>query len=72
MSLAMSIAYHTLPLLITFEMVYPVYVTGLWVLLGKYLNKPSFTENLCGSPSGDTRQASLPAADQVHPQLHVW
>ena len=34
---------------------------------GQYLNRPSFRENRCGSPSGDTRHASRPAADHVHP-----
>ena len=36
-------------------------------LLGTYLNRPPFSENRWGSPEGDTRQASLPAADYVHP-----
>ena len=47
-----------------------VYATGVmfvWVLLGMYLNRPSFRENLCGSPSGDTKKACVPAADHVHP-----
>ena len=42
-------------------------VTVVCALLGKYLNRQSFRENLCGSPSGDTKQAFLPAADHVHP-----
>ena len=37
------------------------------LLLGTYLNRPPFSENRCGSPEGDTRQASLLAADHVHP-----
>ena len=38
-----------------------------WGARGQYLNRPSFRENRCGSPSGDTRHASRPAADHVHP-----
>ena len=49
---------------------YATRLTGLTcvvILSGVYLNRPPCSENRCGSPEGDTRQASLPAADQVHP-----
>ena len=42
-------------------------LTRVVSLLGSHLNRPPFSENRCGSPEGDTRQASLPAADHVHP-----